>query len=155
MGIIGYTYFSQNNLVTLGTNSFSWPYLLKFPMNFDPIYRRMNVLEKTAEEISSVTGNTILPANCDVRDPDAVKAAVEKVESSIGLPTMIVNNAAGNFISPTERLSSNAWKTIVDIVLNGSANITLELGKRLIKAEKGSWLFFLTSFSQFSVAFVI
>ena len=50
---------------------------------------------------------------------------------------MIVNNAAGNFISPTERLSSNAWRTIVDIVLNGTAYVTLEFGKRLIAAKQG------------------
>jgi 2,4-dienoyl-CoA reductase len=48
-----------------------------------------------------------------------------------------VNNAAGNFISPTERLSPNAFKTIVDIVLNGTAFLTLEAGKRMIKQNKG------------------
>lgn len=56
----------------------------------------------------------------------------------IGLPTLIVNNAAGNFVSPTERLSPNAFKTIVEIVLLGSSNVTLEIGKRLIEAQKGS-----------------
>lgn len=45
---------------------------------------------------------------------------------------------AGNFISPTERLSANGWSTITDIVLNGTANVTLEAGKRLIRAEKGA-----------------
>ena len=50
---------------------------------------------------------------------------------------MVVNNAAGNFISPTERLSANAFRTIVEIVLLGSANVTLEIGKRLIEAEQG------------------
>lgn len=49
----------------------------------------------------------------------------------------MINNAAGNFISPTERLSANAWKTITDIVLNGTAYVTLEIGKQLIKAQKG------------------
>lgn len=51
----------------------------------------------------------------------------------------MINNAAGNFISPTERLSSNAWKTITDIVLNGTAFVTLEIGKQLIKAQKGEF----------------
>ena len=50
---------------------------------------------------------------------------------------MVVNNAAGNFIAPTERLSANAWRTIVDIVLNGTAQVTLEFGKRLIAAKQG------------------
>lgn len=52
----------------------------------------------------------------------------------------MINNAAGNFISPTERLSSNAWKTITDIVLNGTAFVTLEIGKQLIKAQKGGFV---------------
>lgn len=52
---------------------------------------------------------------------------------------MVVNNAAGNFISPTERLSANAFKTIVDIVLNGTAFLTLDAGKRMIQQKKGFW----------------
>ena len=53
------------------------------------------------------------------------------------MPNVVVNNAAGNFISPTERLSANAFKTIIDIVLNGTVNLTLEVGKRMIKEQKG------------------
>lgn len=53
----------------------------------------------------------------------------------------MINNAAGNFISPTERLSPNAWKTITDIVLNGTAFVTLEIGKQLIKAQKGMYIY--------------
>ena len=75
----------------------------------------------------------------DVRDTEHVtKAAGKCVELCGSLPHMIVNNAAGNFISPTERLSPNAWKTIIDIVLNGTANVTLEFGKRLIEAKQGA-----------------
>ncbi len=75
---------------------------------------------------------------CDVRDPEAVSRAVDtSTKLCGGLPSMIVNNAAGNFISPTERLSANAWRTVVDIVLNGTAFVTLEFGKRLIAANQG------------------
>ena len=74
----------------------------------------------------------------DVRSPEDVSKAVDSCVSQCGsLPHMIVNNAAGNFISPTERLSPNAWRTIVDIVLNGTANVTIEIGKRLINAKQG------------------
>lgn len=77
----------------------------------------------------------------DVRDPESVKAAADRCEQEFGLPDIVINNAAGNFISPTERLSPNAWRTVVDIVLNGTAIVTLELGKRLIKANQGiMWL---------------
>lgn len=76
----------------------------------------------------------------DVRDTEQVtKVACKCVELCGSLPHMIVNNAAGNFISPTERLSPNAWKTIIDIVLNGTANVTLEFGKRLIEAKQGAY----------------
>ena len=45
---------------------------------------------------------------------------------------------SGNFISPTERLSPNAFKTVIDIVLNGTAYLTLDVGKRLIEAKQGA-----------------
>lgn len=99
--------------------------------------RRQHVLDEAAKELQAQTGNKVLACAADIRDPAAVKAAVDKVEKELGLPTVIVNNAAGNFISPTERLSPNAFKTIVDIVLNGSANVTLDIGKRLIAAQTG------------------
>ena len=79
----------------------------------------------------------VLPVSADVRDPAQVKTAVDLCVSEWGLPDIVINNAAGNFVSPTERLSPNAWKTVIDIVLNGTANITLDIGKRLIEAQKG------------------
>ena len=80
----------------------------------------------------------VIPVAMDVRDPEAVRKAADVFVEKCGcLPHMVVNNAAGNFISPTERLSPNAFRTIVDIVLVGSANVTLEFGKRLIEAKQG------------------
>jgi len=99
--------------------------------------RRLPVLESAAEEISAISGNPVLPLQLDVRDADAVSAAVDTCVSKVGLPDVVVNNAAGNFISPTERLSANAFKTIVDIVLNGTAHLTLDVGKRMIKEDRG------------------
>lgn len=64
-------------------------------------------------------------------------AAIDFCENQCGLPDIIINNAAGNFVSPFERLSANAWKTVIDIVLNGTAYVTLDIGKRLIKAQRG------------------
>ncbi|XP_057291433.1 2,4-dienoyl-CoA reductase [(3E)-enoyl-CoA-producing], mitochondrial-like [Hydractinia symbiolongicarpus] len=100
--------------------------------------RRLPVLEKAALEISESTGNKVLPVQLDVRNPDGVKEAVDEVVAKLGLPNIVINNAAGNFVSPFERLSPNAFKTIVDIVLNGTANVTLDVGKRLIKANQGA-----------------
>jgi 2,4-dienoyl-CoA reductase len=96
------------------------------------------VLQKTAEEISSTSGNRVLAVQLDVRDPTSVKQAVDICQNEFGVPNIVINNAAGNFVAPTERLSSNAWKTVIDIVLNGSANVTIDIGKRLIQAGKGA-----------------
>ncbi|KAK6185021.1 hypothetical protein SNE40_007349 [Patella caerulea] len=98
--------------------------------------RTLKVLEKTASEIQTETGNKVLAVAADVRKPDDVKTALDRCESELGLPDIVINNAAGNFISPTERLSPNAWKTVTDIVLTGTANVTLDAGKRLIKAKQ-------------------
>ncbi|XP_042281031.1 2,4-dienoyl-CoA reductase, mitochondrial isoform X5 [Thunnus maccoyii] len=99
--------------------------------------RKLDVLQQTAKEISSQTGNKVHVVQCDVRDPQAVSRCVHEMETLTGLPDVIINNAAGNFICPSERLSVNGWKSVTDIVLNGTAYITLELGKRLIQSQKG------------------
>jgi len=99
--------------------------------------RRMNVLEDAAKEITSITGNEVVPIQCDIRDATAVTSTIDSCVEKVGLPNVVINNAAGNFISPTERLSANAFKTIIDIVLNGTAHLTLDVGKRMIKQETG------------------
>jgi len=99
--------------------------------------RRMNVLEDAAKEITSMTGNEVVPIQCDIRDATAVTSTIDSCVEKVGLPNVVINNAAGNFISPTERLSANAFKTIIDIVLNGTAHLTLDVGKRMIKQETG------------------
>ena len=98
--------------------------------------RRKNVLDETAAEITEATGNRVLTAQCDVRDPVQVKEALRSVVEQASIPDIVINNAAGNFISPTERLSPNAFATIIDIVLKGSCNVTLEAGKMAIAAQK-------------------
>lgn len=100
--------------------------------------RNIDVLQKTADEISDHTKNKVLAVRCDVRDPISVCEAVSNCVDQLGLPTIIINNAAGNFISPTERLSANAWKTIIDICLTGTINVTVDIAKRLITANEGA-----------------
>lgn len=80
----------------------------------------------------------VIPLAADVRKPEAIKTAIDEMVDKVGLPNIVINNAAGNFISPSERLSSNAFRTVIDIVLNGTANITLDVGKRLIAAKQGT-----------------
>jgi len=111
-------------------------YLMELGANTVITSRRQDVLEQTAAELERETGSKCMPMVCDVRDAEQVQKVVDGVVSSWGVPTGWVNNAAGNFISPTERLSSNAFGTIIDIVLKGSANCTLAIGKEWIKQNK-------------------
>ncbi|MCW3126177.1 MAG: short-chain dehydrogenase/reductase family protein- 2,4-dienoyl-CoA reductase [Bacteroidetes bacterium] len=91
--------------------------------------RKLDVIEATAKELEAETGGKCLALPCDVKHYDQVEAMVNKAIEAYGTIDILINNAAGNFISPTERLSANAFKSIIDIVLHGSINCTLALGK--------------------------
>lgn len=120
------------------------------------VRRTIDVLKATAEEITSKTGNKVYAIRCDVRDPDMVHNTVLELIKVAGHPDVVINNAAGNFISPSERLSPNGWKTITDIVLNGTAYVTLEIGKQLIKAQKGAaFLAITTIYAESGSGFVM
>src|ERR1035437_4630923 len=77
--------------------------------------RKEDVLKKTAEELAKETGGEILPVKCDVRSYEEVEAMMKTVIDKFGNFNVLLNNAAGNFISPTERLSHRAFDTVVDI----------------------------------------
>lgn len=118
--------------------------------------RKLDVLQKTADEISSLTKNEVFPFACDVSDykqvEDLLKASVEK----FGKVDVLVNNAAGNFISPTERLSNKAFDIIINIVLNGTYNCTLAFGKHWIeKKQSATVLNIVTTYSWTGSAFVV
>ena len=94
--------------------------------------RKLDVLEATARELRDETGGEVLAVACDVKSYAEVEAMVNEVTQKLGSPDILVNNAAGNFISPTERLSAGAFKAILGIVLDGSIHCTLALGKQWI-----------------------
>jgi NAD(P)-dependent dehydrogenase (short-subunit alcohol dehydrogenase family) len=95
--------------------------------------RREEPLRDTTSEIRAA-GGTCAYATCDVRDFAAVEAAVSAAEREFGRVDTLINNAAGNFIARTEKISPNAFAAVVGIVLNGSFHCTLALGKRWIAA---------------------
>lgn len=108
--------------------------------------RKMDVLETAAKEMEKATGGKVLPVACDVRDWKAVDHLVEEVTREFGQVDGLVNNAAGNFISPTERLSGKAFETIIGIVLMGTVNCTLAFGKHWIaKGEKNKTVLNITT----------
>ncbi|MCH8132270.1 MAG: SDR family oxidoreductase [Deltaproteobacteria bacterium] len=80
-------------------------------------------------------GARAVDAECDIRRPESVAAAFDTLEAELGLPATLVNNAAGNFPVPAEDMSPNAWRTVVDIVLNGTFNCSREFARRHIAAK--------------------
>jgi NAD(P)-dependent dehydrogenase (short-subunit alcohol dehydrogenase family) len=91
--------------------------------------RNIEKLQKVKTELENQTGGKILAVQCDVRHYDQVENLVKESIAAFGKVDILLNNAAGNFISPTERLSANAFDTIIDIVLKGTKNCTLAFGK--------------------------
>lgn len=77
-------------------------------------------------------GAPVTTVGCDIRDPDSVAAAFDAAESAFGLPDVLINNAAANFPVPAEDMSANAWRTVVDITLNGTFFCSREFARRHI-----------------------
>ena len=116
--------------------------------------RKLEVLEETAEELRT-SGANVLPLQCDVRKPDEVEEMISRAVGEFGAVDVLVNNAAGNFISPTERLSPGGFKVIVDIVLNGTFNCTLSAGKEMIKNDGGVILNIITTYAWTGSGYVV
>jgi NAD(P)-dependent dehydrogenase (short-subunit alcohol dehydrogenase family) len=77
----------------------------------------------------------VFTATCDIRDPESVAAAFDAAERAFTLPGVLVNNAAANFPVPAEDMSPNAWRTVVDITLNGTFFCAREFCRRHLAAE--------------------
>jgi len=118
--------------------------------------RRREVLEEAAAALTAETGGETLAVPVDVRDPEAVGGMFDAVEERFGQADALVNNAAGNFISPTERLSHRAFDAVMGIVLHGSVYCTLELGKRLIaRGRGGAVLNIATTYAESGSGYVV
>lgn len=118
--------------------------------------RKIDVLKKTADEISSQTSNEVFPFACDVSDYKQVENLLNASVEKFGKVDTLVNNAAGNFISPTERLSNKAFDIIINIVLKGTYNCTLAFGKHWIeKKQTATVLNIVTTYAWTGSAFVV
>ena len=116
--------------------------------------RRQNVIDETAEALRQY-GGKVLAVACDVRDPDQVQNMVDHTVNEFGKIDILLNNAAGNFISPTENLSPNGFKTVVDIVLNGTFNCTQAAGKVMRKNKGGVILNIVTTYAWTGSGYVV
>ncbi len=116
--------------------------------------RKQDVLNDTAVELKE-TGAQVLPIACDVRKPIEVQNVVDETIKEFGAIDILVNNAAGNFISPTELLTPGGFKVIVDIVLNGTFNFTQAVGKEMIKVKNGTVLNIVTTYAWTGSGYVV
>jgi len=116
--------------------------------------RKQEVLDSTADEMQSA-GISVLPIAGDVRNPEEVDIVVQKTKETFGTIDGLVNNAAGNFISPMENLTPGGFKAVTDIVLGGTFNFTLSAGKEMIQSENGSILNIVTTYAWTGSGYVV
>nr|HAD53464.1 short-chain dehydrogenase [Algoriphagus sp.] len=131
-------------------------YFLELGANLIITSRKLDVLNATAEEMMKEKGGKVLPLACDVREIDQVEKMWEDATKEFGQIHVVLNNAAGNFISPTERLSTNAFNTVLDIVLKGTSQVTLTAGKDWIaKKQNGTFLNIVTTYAWTGSGYVV
>jgi NAD(P)-dependent dehydrogenase (short-subunit alcohol dehydrogenase family) len=100
------------------------------------IGRREEALQETCEEIHR-DGGAAAFVGCDIREVHAVEAAFAAAENHFGEIDTLVNNAAGNFMARTEKLSANAFHAVVSIVLYGTFHCTQAFARRRIAKKLG------------------
>ena len=118
--------------------------------------RRGPVLEATAKDLVSKYGGSVRTHSVDIRDAAAVDAMVQRIWDESGPLTGLVNNAAGNFISPTKDLSPNGFNAIANIVFHGTFYVTHAVGKRWIAGgHKGSVITILVTWVHTGSPYVV
>ncbi|MFC4184497.1 2,4-dienoyl-CoA reductase [Saccharococcus thermophilus] len=117
--------------------------------------RRLEALEEAKKEIESPNGK-VLPIQMDVRDPELVAEMVKRTDAEFGRIDALINNAAGNFICPAEKLSINGWNSVINIVLNGTFYCSREVGNYWIqRGQKGSIINIVATYAWHAGAGVI
>lgn len=118
--------------------------------------RKIDVLKESAKELEEQTKGKVLPVECDITEYKQVEDLLKTTMDKFGRVDVLVNNAAGNFISPTERLSNRAFDIIINIVLRGTYNCTLAFGKNWInKKSEGTVLNIVTTYAWTGSAYVV
>ncbi len=117
--------------------------------------RRTDALQETSRELAALTGGSIAWKQLDIRDAEAVEAVIGEVWREGPLDALI-NNAAGNFLARTEDLSHRAVDAVVNIVLHGTAYVTLACGRRWItERRRGTVLSIVTTYAWTGSAYVV
>ena len=130
--------------------------LLKLGARVAILSRNEEKLKAAAEKLQAETGSEVYYFAADVRDADKIEAAIQQIVALTGGLHGVINNAAGNFISPTERLSANAFSSIIDIVLKGTINTTMSAGKYwMAQKQAGVFVNIVTTYATTGSAFVV
>ena len=115
--------------------------------------RKEEVLKRACDNISQITGNEVKYKVLNLRNHDSITELVEGLEI---LPDIVINNAAGNFICRSEDLTYNGWNSILEIVLKGTVDMTLQIGKKMIENNKpGVFVNVSTTYANTGSSFVI
>jgi NAD(P)-dependent dehydrogenase (short-subunit alcohol dehydrogenase family) len=121
-----------------GTFDGAGVFIARLGANITIASRKPEHLDAGREAIEAM-GRKVLTVACDIRDPEAITAAFDAAVDAFGLPSVLVNNAAANFPATAEDLSPNAWRTVVDITLNGTFFCAREFARRhLAESTPGS-----------------
>jgi NAD(P)-dependent dehydrogenase (short-subunit alcohol dehydrogenase family) len=131
-------------------------YFLQLGANLVISSRKKEVIDKAAKELADETGGKVLAVPCDIRKYEEIENVIKNAENEFGSIHAVLNNAAGNFISPTERLSHRAFDIVVDIVLRGTYYTTLAAGKNWIaKKQPGVFLNIVTTYAWTGSGYVV
>ncbi len=131
-------------------------YFLELGANLVITSRKKDVLDRAAAELTNETGGKVLAVGCDIRKYEEVEKVIKEAGDAFGQIHGVLNNAAGNFISPTERLSHRAFDIVVDIVLRGTYNVTLAAGKSWISNKQpGTFLNIVTTYAWTGSGYVV
>jgi peroxisomal 2,4-dienoyl-CoA reductase len=104
------------------------------------VSRKAEILGPAADQIASVTGRRCLPVAADVRQAEAVDAAVDRTIQELGGLDIVVNNAAGNFFCPSSELSPNGFGAVIDIDAKGTWNVSRAAYRARLKDRGGQIL---------------
>nr|XP_039249035.1 peroxisomal 2,4-dienoyl-CoA reductase-like [Styela clava] len=100
--------------------------------------RRLEKCQESAKKLEDATGQRCLPLSADVRNPKDVQKTIDKIVDNFGKINILVNSAAGNFLSDVENLSYNAFKTVIDIDTIGTFNCSKAVYEKYFKKNGGN-----------------
>ncbi len=110
------------------------------------ISRNQEHLQEGEKEIRQITPD-VISKTCDIREPDQIRSVKAQILEMYGQIDILINNAAGNFIYPAEKLPLRGWKSVIDIVLNGSFYCSQIFGLEMIRQKRGNILNILATYA--------